>query len=458
MTNQELVQKMYAAIHNAVAPSAPTDDSPPVSIFTMMPQGISIIPDDYDPETSAANRNRLADVVPYVQKDYAAGMKVSDVYQQILTSQFPPDKEPTKKELDDLSAAEKYLENDDAADAYFTGMANYSEARCAYWSAVNAKNPLAGALKAKMDAALMKWKATGHKDKYESCLAIQHQFYSRMPSRLIEIASRTFENAADPVAGYEAVYVPKNWQDPKCALSWAEIVVSESSKDVHIHKDIANTADNFKTHFPIGFWSVSANCKYKDTVEKLNQQTTACTTTLRMKIARVQIYRDWLNTALMNYKTSWIPGMPAGQISNGTLHNTTGLSMPILPTELILAKDIDVYCNFSEEEQRFLKEIKDESTDTGVSFLWFRLGKEHSEYHDTVTDQERQQYHGNAKISLGKQTMILGFINSVLPYYASIDGTGKQASPPMLKTNYSASPTLFCRAMQPQFAALRREE
>ena len=458
MTNQELIQKMYAAIHNAVAPSAPGNKAAPASIFTMMPQGSTIIPEDYDPEDSAANRNRLANTIPYVQKDYVSSGKVSDVYKQILTSQFPPDQEPTDEELKRLSDAEKYLEDSDHVDAYITGMVEFAKARDAYWSAANSGDPKAHLLKPEMDAAMLKWVSRGHKEKYESSLAVQHQFYQKSPSRLVEAASRVFEEAEDPLSGYEAVYLPKNWQDPNCALSWADILINEGTKRIHIHKDIEKVADNFTTHFSTGFWSVSSNSKYKDTVERLNQQSTACTTTLRMKIARVQIYRDWLNTSLMSYKTSWIPGLSAGQISNGTLQNTQGLSMPVLPTELVLAKDVEVYCNFSDEERRFLQDSKDETADLGVSFLWFRLGKEHSEYHDTVTDQEQTDYKCNAKISLGKQPMILGFINSVLPYYAYKDGTGMQAAPPLPKAERAVSPSLFCRAEQPQFFSLRAGE
>lgn len=448
MTSQTLSQKMYAAIHNAVAPSPPGDAAPPMSFFTMFPQGLSIDPADYDPGTSAANRNRLADVAPFVQKDYAAGHKVSDVYRQILTSQFPPDKEPTEQELRKLADAEAYLEDGDIMGAYITGMTDYMQARDEYWSAVNAGDSKAGLLKSKMNAALIKWKGPGHKDKYEACLAVQHQFYSKSPKRLIEAAAEVFENAEDPVSGYEAVYIPRDWQDPKCKLSWADILVNEGSKQVHIHKDIEKTADNFSTHFFTGFWSASTTSKYKSTIDRLNQISNASSTTLNMKIARVQIYRDWLNTSLMAYKTSWIPGLSSGQISNGTLQNTGGLSMPILPTELILAKDVQVFCSFSEEESQFLEEIKDETTDAGVSFLWFRLGKDHSEYHSTVTDQEKRDYKCNGKIILGAHPMILGFNNSVLPYYAYNDDKGTKSS----------APPPFFRALQPQFAALRREE
>jgi len=173
MTSQELIQKMYAAIHNAVAPAAP-GDAPPTSIFTMMSQGLAINPEDYDPDESPANRNRLADMIPFVQKNFAAKtMKVSDVYKQILTSQFPPDKEPTPQECEELQEAEKYLNTQEVADAYLECMEAYTDAQNAYWSAVNAKDPQASRLKSKLDAALTRWKTVGHKDKYEAALAVQ---------------------------------------------------------------------------------------------------------------------------------------------------------------------------------------------------------------------------------------------------------------------------------------------
>ncbi|MEM1485583.1 hypothetical protein V6615_11995 [Oscillospiraceae bacterium PP1C4] len=423
MTSEELVRKMYTAIHNAVAPSDPCADSPPTSIFTMMPQGRTIIPEDYAPEKSPANRNRLADVIPHVKKDYEPGMNVSDVYAQILTSQFPPDSELTDQEKQALKEAETYL-NDTNTDAYIDKMITFNSARNAYWSAVNNGSKNIEALKAKMEATLLKWQTIGHKEKYETYLSIQRQYYSRTPNKLFREADSVFQQSKR-ASGYEASYLPVNWQNPGCPLAWADLSINESSTEVRIHKDIQNVSDNFSRHFSTGLWSAAENSKYKDMVSRLNNQTTSCTTTLKLKIARVQIYRDWLNLALLGYKTSWIPGMSQGQISTGSLSGTDKLSMPILPVELVLAQNIEILCNFSEDERRFLEEIKDSTTDTGVNFLWFTVGKNHSEYHGKLTDEEQRKYNANAKITLGKSPVILGFVNSVVPYYAYLDGTKK---------------------------------
>ena len=139
MTSKELVNKMYETLHNTIAPSSP-DDTGLQHIFTMMPQGLAINPDDFDPEksTGRANRNRLLNAIPLINKEYTPSTsRVTDAYQIVLTSVIPPDKPLTEAEKQTLKDAYEFVSDSTNQTAYLNAMELYQEKRLEYWTARN---------------------------------------------------------------------------------------------------------------------------------------------------------------------------------------------------------------------------------------------------------------------------------------------------------------------------------
>lgn len=68
------------------------------------------------------------------------------------------------------------------------------------------------------------------------------------------------------------------------------------------------------------------------------------------KIRKVLIHRPWLDPTILHYQTLGIMGLPPGSWSSGQLNSKTNKgSFPLLPTAMVVAKDIEISAkSFSE--------------------------------------------------------------------------------------------------------------
>ena len=79
---------------------------------------------------------------------------------------------------------------------------------------------------------------------------------------------------------------------------------------------------------------------------------------ISFKIRKVSIRRPWFETAILQYPTIGIKGMPAGKWSTGELDPSKNKGdFPLLPTDMVLAKDIEIHADsFTETaEEKFSK-------------------------------------------------------------------------------------------------------
>lgn len=63
---------------------------------------------------------------------------------------------------------------------------------------------------------------------------------------------------------------------------------------------------------------------------------------LRFQVSKILISRDWLDLGLLSCKEAYLPGMGKYSVSNGTLEGAANCAMPLIPTELIFARNIEV--------------------------------------------------------------------------------------------------------------------
>ena len=76
------------------------------------------------------------------------------------------------------------------------------------------------------------------------------------------------------------------------------------------------------------------------------------------KIRKVLINRPWLDPTILHYQTLGIMGLPPGSWSSGQLNSKTNKgSFPLLPTAMVVAKDIEISVkSFSETVEAKLNE------------------------------------------------------------------------------------------------------
>lgn len=421
MTNEELVKKYLNTFYNVLCPSNPNDLEPPTSLFTMMERGLKIIDEEYNPDTvtGQTNRNILANALPRINRTYITKGKVSDAYDQILYSVLPAEQPLTKAEKEEYQHAVEYMEDRDNKKDYYKHLKKFNKAKHAYWTAVNSNAANQKELWDNMKELLIEWT---DKNRYELNRSIRMQYEHRSPKQIFSEAIDNFEiyKRSDT---FPATYTPNNWHQGK-SLAWQEIVINENTEESHVHHDIINTESKFMQSFSRGFWRCTDTySKYTSEINNINQSFTNTHLTLKMKAATVQIERPWFKSNLMDFKGTSIANMYAGQISRGALFDANDCIMPLLPTEMVIVKDVEIFGNFNNISEFLTKTNESSFTETDVQFLWFTVGHSHSEFNKNISDSDKKKYNADAMISF-KEPQIIGFVNTILPAYPERDGSG----------------------------------
>jgi hypothetical protein len=71
---------------------------------------------------------------------------------------------------------------------------------------------------------------------------------------------------------------------------------------------------------------------------------------ITFKVCRVNLQRPWLKLALLSTRNWWMFDTPAGTYSTGATDNNPGL-FPLLPTGLIVIRDLKITANWSQEDR-----------------------------------------------------------------------------------------------------------
>jgi len=71
---------------------------------------------------------------------------------------------------------------------------------------------------------------------------------------------------------------------------------------------------------------------------------------ITFRVCRVNLQRPWLKLALLSTRNWWMFDTPAGTYSTGAVDNNPGL-FPLLPTGLIVIRDLKITANWSQEDR-----------------------------------------------------------------------------------------------------------
>ena len=141
-----------------------------------------------------------------------------------------------------------------------------------------------------------------------------------------------------------------------------QINVNEHSQDDFQFREYKKMVSSTTT----GFWFLSVTNTTTETHEKNVQTGDSRDVQISFKVRAVEINRPWLDPSALKIEKWKIPGLAPGAWSTGALDSSNKGSFPLLPTQIIVAKDIKITA------AKFSKEIIDTlntfetSTQTGV--------------------------------------------------------------------------------------------
>lgn len=430
-TTEAIINELFSKINNVIAPADLSAGATPTEFVSLMVPGLTVLAKDFDLNTYNGRNNlyRIMDRLPDVNKHYMdSGRSCSNMYFKMLSARVPEDDSAQAKAMEkEYRKAQDYLRTKDYKD-YKRCRDDYNDARDDYLAALNDPD-LTGAEREKalrkakraMDEANDDWDALGHRQEVEDALATCRRYLAFTPKSFFADAGQTFKDAKDPATGlYPVVCTPSDWAVNPDALSWTTVVIKQGSSESRLHEDVKQIDSDFSASFSSGLWRAGASGGYHDRVEKINSSASVDKLGMSFEIARVNINRDWFTSALLTYDAS-IPGAKKGSLCAGSLAKAKQCDFPFLPTAIIVARNINIYNEFSQEEKSFMDEAKSWSASAHVSYGPFTIGNDTSSS-SHLSSKEQKEFGNAVKMSMGEGVQIIGFLSTVLtPAFPSRD-------------------------------------
>jgi hypothetical protein len=450
---QKVLASLYDRLHDAVtyAPDGKTAAFPK-NVYFQMAKNTALNPADFASMLSPINPNgdqrsaeQFAAMVDAIPKPGAlwsdSGNKLSAFLQGVLpnanTASEPSAsqrdiyqraydflnhrtkiKDFMGKETDKIDPSEIAIAYDNARTAYISAVTGYRTAYNGYdltqVKDQRAFNAVAPMLQNQMDQT---WNAWGRSGK-----AQVEQAQAALASTINDAVRYAIEQAQNAVsaqyrlpsatpagpAWLPSYALPTNWptpelKGPKLAFSSAYLNKTESSQ--------AHTYGlEGKGSYGLFHAAVEVGGKY----EEKNSHMDAENFTLEAELIAVNIMRPWFNPLLFGMNGWWVNGYNKGQLSNGDPANPSG-AIPLIPTGFVLAKNVKLTGDFSEEDKKHMSS----ELNTAVSGGWgpFTLKAKYS--HSISKDEAHAKFDGGSLIFPGLQ--LIAWISTVTPASPPLD-------------------------------------
>lgn len=420
--NTVMIQQIYSKISDVISAGS-SAQSPGHSFLVLAAPGIFLDPgldlDNVDDQylwASVLNRvptptfiygdtgqsiDSLVDLIlqgkelPLVELNPAQRAKLQAALAVIMTPNQDPTPEYKKYETYEI--------------AYYTALTAFQEA------VANSKNdgiPIPPVVQKNLDSAKRNWETFGFRQKIDNAYATinnlqgldPNNWWQKMRNRFdvcqVRASSGTFA-LTSTFPKYQNIFEDKGWTS--FSFSKGDFENQESVKAI-------NAGGGVSANY--GLFRASAEASYGS--EQGYKKSSSTNISVAAEIFRLQINRPWLDPLVFRSRAwRWSSLSPLTEpVSNGadaSLGNTPVGVMTLLPTSVIIARNVVISGDFSQEEQNWLKE----KVDTKASVGWgpFSIS---GNYNQSKDEKMSQGTAAGAKIS-NADPQIIGWYCSVLP-------------------------------------------
>ncbi|XOK10758.1 hypothetical protein ACI6PO_10590 [Agrobacterium tumefaciens] len=286
---------------------------------------------------------------------------VTQTYSDILDQAALPEKvltSPEKKRLKDL---EDGLER--MIDAYLKYKQRYDDVKGEIIRAQvnNEAADVIAKLQAKLQTALSEWKLRGKKDLFEQSEAEVAYLRSVSPRQHFQKLKSRFDQHTQTsgVSSYQATYLSppiQEWASPYAG--WAQFEKTFKYSELHTYSKHTSWSGSASANF--GVWKIGGGASGSSTdIHEASENTDI---ELKFEFLRVRVLRPWLVPDVLRYRF-WTYKSAFGYrlVSEGYTPGTTtpigpnGL-MPVLPTDIIVARNVTISASFSDSERKFAQD------------------------------------------------------------------------------------------------------
>ena len=413
MNNGEVMSRIYLELYNVIAPKV--GDEPPSDMFHLMTVGRTV--------EDGMDVRSLTNIIPAVNKSYATtGKMASGAYFTSLSGHFKTDHKHTPQEeenhlkclnilydnygTEDEEESRKYLKFKKARKKWELARRTMEAAKNNpnYPVRGNDDHPSIAELEYDVEETYDDLKMA-YRDEVEHALTEINTYNSFSPSSFIERLKERYLAASKD--NFPVTCDPPNWSSEPFwrRMAWKKVDIKTSSSSSHIHTDIQKVDDSFESSYKRGFWFFTSGGNQESMNYSLSKDLETVTSTdklaISLELAEVAVNRDWLDTSFFSFSDVYIDGQKQGYITKGSLSaaGAAGCQMPLIPTSLILAKDVKIYDDFNENVYKFIENTHG-SSDTRSHYGPFGSGSAKVKHSDssTYSDEERKNYPQTSKI------------------------------------------------------------
>lgn len=425
--NLTLFKQLYSKLAEALS-GGTSNAAPGQNYISLCNPGILIDPSlRLESDVGQQIWSRVLDGVPRPNWVYApTDVQISDVYEQILQGKELPDIELTRTQQAQLAAAQAVVmdasyEPAPRYEAYMRYQALYHTALARYGTAqtesANTGRLVPAELLNALNQARSNWNTFGFKGHIETARATIANLEALNPNAWWEALRDRFENAAAGKPFKPSTTYPV-YSSFSGETGWAQF--SFTQQDVTRQSTSSAVSGGGGVRAGWSLWSVSGSAD--DTEGTDTRASDATGISISMDLMQATIMRPWLDPLVFRAHT-WRFGEGAtlygDQISNGAFvagEARAGL-MPLLPTGIIVARNVKIEGQFSHEDQTRVAE----ALSSGLSVGWgpFAISGHYNQSRESAVS------HGNVEATRlsNASPQILGFFCDVLPLCPSPDPT-----------------------------------
>ncbi len=441
----KVLSSLYDRLHDAVTYSPDGKSSAfPKNVYFQMAKNSVLNPKDFENMLSPVNPNgsqataeaysNMVDMLPRPGALWSdSGNRLSDVLTGIL-SNANTDSKPSESQQRIYRAAYDFLNTVVKVPVMGGGTKNrtdpsaivlaYDEARAAYIAAVSGYrtaynsynletikdqrdwNAAAPMLQNLVNQTWNAWNRAGKAEVEEAQAALA----STINNAVRHAIEQARQACSDEYRLPPATPGGRPWL-PSYALptNWTETsgIKLKFSSD-YLNKTESSTAHSYAAEASgmYGLFHASGGVSGKH--EDRRQHMDAQKLQLEAELVAVNIMRPWFNPLLFGMKGWWVSGYDPNGLSNGNPAAPAG-AIPLIPTGLVLAKNVRITADFSEQDKKFVSD----SVQSKISAGWGPFSLSGSYGYSSSKEEFQAKFDGGSLVFPGLQ--VVAWISTVVP-------------------------------------------
>jgi len=350
---------------------------------------------------------------------------ISQKYYDVLNFAALPNASLSPSDIQEINQIRDWLADHKAA--YDIGRDRYGDAKRAYEFEANKLNPSSAELEIlaqKRDDALNDWETFGLRSLYENKVGRLIQITAGNPDRLWNdfrtLLASNRKSAPKRGGFYQTFFVPsvKTWNSPE--TSWGYYQKHVSERDTYSYSHTTNWSAGASGGW--GLFSVDVGTGGSSEYKRTSSDVTDVT--VKFEYARIRISRPWLIPDAFGYQF-WTWKKTYGRfryLSDGGILSANppirpiGM-MPALPTDFVLARNVELTANFSHNDQTLISSQLSGSASAGWACFSFN-----GSYSESTSEQIVHASFDGTTIKIS-QPQIIAFISGLMPKTPDPDQT-----------------------------------